>query len=175
MRVKLRYTLPEVQMALAIGAFWWSDRWFRVQMRLQDMPGPAPAFTLLMALNAPLALLRAFYYRFLPEFWYRVAFVATIGLFWQWVGANIESWRRNREVLTFHRAPLRILADLVLIALGILCGIWFAGEWREVGPLSWPSLPWILGFVGPLVTWSLALTLFFGRDFIHCARRRKRT
>jgi hypothetical protein len=101
MRVKLRCTLPAAQMALAMGALWWSDRWFRAQMRLQDMPGPAPAFTLLISLNIPLALLRGFYYHFLPEFWYRVAFIATIGLFWYWVGLNIESWRRNREVFTF--------------------------------------------------------------------------
>ncbi len=38
MRVKLRYALPMAQMALAAGLFWWSDRWFKVQMLLQDMP-----------------------------------------------------------------------------------------------------------------------------------------
>jgi hypothetical protein len=52
------------------------------ESRHEPFMGPTPAFTLLVLLNAPIAFLRSFYTRHLPEVWDRVLFILAIGLFW---------------------------------------------------------------------------------------------
>jgi hypothetical protein len=47
MRVKLKCALPLVHMTLAVVLFWRNDLWINAS-RGQDMPGPSPAFTLLL-------------------------------------------------------------------------------------------------------------------------------
>ena len=174
MRVKLRYALPASQMALAVGLLWWSNQWSRAQMRLQDMPGTPPAFTLCISINAPVALPRALLFRHVSVFRDYVLVVLAAGALWYWVALNIGSWRRNRTVLTFPWAPLRLSADLLLVGMGVLVGCWFVEEGRSFRPLPWPlaSWFWMAGFLIPLLAWSLALIFFFGRDFIHCIRGR---
>jgi hypothetical protein len=174
MPVKLRYALPAVQMAVAVGLIWWSDQWFKAQMRLQDMPGPAPAFTLCISINAPIALPRALLFRHISAFWDYVLVVLAAGVLWYWVAVNIGSWRRNRTVLTFRWTPLRLTADLLLVAMGVLFGGWFVAEGRSLRPQPWPPSRWLwmAGILIPLLAWSLVLIFFFGRDFIHCIRGR---
>jgi hypothetical protein len=175
MHVRLRYALPAAQMLLAVGLVWWSDRWFEVQMRLQDMPGPAPAFQLCACINAPVALVRSLCFRHLSHYDDSIALVIAVGALWYWVALNVESWRRDRMVLTFRWAPVRISTDLLLVAMGVLFGCWFVAEGGILSPSPWPlaSWLWIAGLLTPLLGWSLALIFSFGRDFIHCIRGRK--
>jgi hypothetical protein len=91
MRLRLRYILPIAQMALAIILFWMSERWYW-NHRTDDMPGTAPAFQVLMSINAPVALLRAAWLRHLPVVADDIAIVAAVGLLWFWVSLNVESW-----------------------------------------------------------------------------------
>lgn len=69
MRLKLKYELPLVQTLVAVALLVWTDRWERALMQIQDMPGTPPSFTLLIAINAPLALPRALLFRYLPGWW----------------------------------------------------------------------------------------------------------
>jgi hypothetical protein len=174
MRVKLRYALPAAQMALSVGLLWWSDRWFKVQMLLQDMPGPAPAFTLCISINAPIALPRALLFRHVSASWDYVVLVLAAGMLWYWVALNIESLRREGKVLMFRWVPLRVVGDLMLIAMGVFWGLTFVAETRALRqprPLS--GWLWASGIFCPLLAWSLALIFFFGRDLIQCVRGAK--
>jgi hypothetical protein len=171
MHVKLRYALPAVQIAVAAGLLWWSDQWFKAQMRLQDMPGLAPAFTLCISINAPIALPRALLFRHLSAYWDYVVLVLAVGVLWYWVALNIESLRRGGNVLMFRWVPLRLAGDLLLIAMGAFWGIaWVPEARRSLTYWPWAWMPCVLGF---LVAWSFALIFFFGRDFIRCLRDRE--
>jgi hypothetical protein len=108
MRLKLKYALPLVQMALAVGLLRWSHLWYRSQAKISDMPGPAPAFTLLMSINASLALVRGFIYRYLPGYWDGAILIVVIGLFWYWIALDILRWRERRSVVMFAWHSLRI-------------------------------------------------------------------
>jgi hypothetical protein len=173
MRVKLRYALPAVQMAVAVGLIWWSDQWFKAQMRLQDMPGPAPAFTLCISINAPIALPRALLFRHVSGLWDCAIVVLATGGLWYWVALNIESLRREGKVLMFRWLPLRLGGDLLLIAMGAFWGIaWLPEARRNLAPWPWSWMPAVLG---SLLVWSLGLIFFFGRDFIQSIFRKKTT
>ncbi len=111
MRIKLKYALPFIQMLLAVALLVWTVRWERAMMRIQDMPGTPPSFTLLVAINAPVALPRIVLYRYLPGWWDAITFIAGIGVFWYWVARNIESWRQTRRVFMFSWRPLRLAGD----------------------------------------------------------------
>ena len=156
-RVKLRYVFPAAQMALAVGLIWWSDQWFKVQMRLQDMPGPAPAFRLCISINAPIALPRALIFRHLSASWDYVVLVLAVGILWYWVALNVESWRRNRAVLGFRWIPLRLAVNLLLIAMGAFWGLTFIVEVRGLRLRIWigrarcgSAVFWALCLHGPL-------------------------
>jgi hypothetical protein len=122
MSLNFKYALPLVQMAIAGGLLWWSHLWQRTAMRIMDIPGPAPAFTFLISLNAPVALARTLWYHYLPDLWEHVVFIAAIGAFWYWIALNIHSWRERRVLFLFTWPPLRITADLLLIAMGVFLG-----------------------------------------------------
>jgi hypothetical protein len=171
----LRKVLPLSQIVVAVFLWWRSYVWGTAMMHVQDMPGTSPYDTLLHSLNAPLVLLRGFFYWHLSEPLYRAAFLLTIGLFWYWVALNIEAWSRDRSVFIFRRVSLRVLTDLLLFALGLLCGFWFVQECPHVIPLSWSwsAWGWEIGLLGPLLIWSFVLVFFFGRDFVHCVRGKK--
>jgi hypothetical protein len=98
MRVKLEYTLPLAQMPLAVALLLWTARWQRDMMRTQDMPGTPASFSLLVAINAPVALPRAFWSRYLHGWWDDISFVAIIGLFWYWVALNVSFVEPKAEV-----------------------------------------------------------------------------
>jgi hypothetical protein len=172
--MRLRYVLPAVQVVIALALYYWSDRWFAWAMHVYDMPGPSPAFTLLVCLNPPAALLRASYFRHVPELWDRAIFIPSIGLLWYWVARNIESWRSRHTPFTFSRRVPRLLLDLLLLALAVYCGFWALSE---LGYLNFPwSFSWShwLSFL-LLLLWSASLIFFFGRDFVLCARRNRQT
>ena len=107
-------------MLLAVGLLVWTDRWERALMRIKDMPGTPPSFTLLIAINAPLAIPRALVFRYLPGRWDDITLVVAIGMFWYWVSLNIESWQRNRRVFMFSRIPLRLAADTIAVGIGAM-------------------------------------------------------
>jgi hypothetical protein len=171
MRARLRFALPVLQMALAVCLLWWAEVWFRRVGRFDDMPGPAPAFTLCISINAPIALARAAWFRHLSTLWDNVTLVLAVGILWYWVALNVESWRRDHTVLMFHWAPLRLVSDLLLIAVGVFWGVTFVAETRDVRqPMPLSGWLWGSGFLGPLLAWSLALIFFFGRDLVQCVR-----
>jgi hypothetical protein len=121
------------------------------------------------------ALVRELYYRHVPELWDRCVFISAIAILWYWVALNVESWRRDRKVLAFSWLPLRLTADLLLIALGVFWGVVFTTQGRLIHAdleLSSPLLAFPV--LGLLLAWSLALVFFFGRDLIHCVRERRR-
>jgi hypothetical protein len=140
------------------------------------MVGTSPGFTMLISLNAPLALPRELYYRHtaIPQLYDRVVLLFGIALLWYWVGLNVESWNRRRTVVLFKWLPLRIAADLMLIVLGGFWGFVVINE-RMWNSLDLTMSPWTrrLCILGPVAAWSLALMFFFGHDFIQAARGRK--
>lgn len=187
MQLKLKYVLPLAQMLLAIALYWWSDTWFRAALRVSDMPGLSPAFTLLVAINAPAALPRALWYLHVSEVLDRVILIVGVGLLWYWVALNIDSWRKGRRVCVFEWSPLRLAVDLVFVGegvfLGFLClrGSMSVESIRVVAlglrlyPFGWLSILFIVAVEVFLVAWSFSLVYFFGRDFIHSILRTERT
>jgi hypothetical protein len=163
MRLKLKYALPLAQTALAIGLLMWSYLWDRAQ-RGNDMPGPAPAFKLLVSINAPVGLLRAFLYRHLPDYWDDVTFILAIGLFWYWIALNILRFREGRSPVMFAWPPLRLFADLLMIASGAFLG-WFSIV-NGLGFLTWW---WFVLCSAFYWVWCVVLIVFFGWDFLRCA------
>ena len=172
-RVRLRYILPAAQVTAALVLYYLGGRWYEGMRHVSSMPGTSPFFTLLVSLNAPLALVRGLYYRHVPELWDRWVFVSAIAILWYWVALNVESWRRDRKVLAFSRFPLRLTADLLLIALGAFWGFVFAGQGRQIHmDLEFAHPLFVPCVLGLLLAWSLALIFFFGRDLIQCVRDR---
>jgi len=177
-RVKLKYTLPLSQMALAVVLLWWSQVWFKAVMRTADMPGPPPAFTLLIAINAPLALPRLLCIRHIFYPWDNVTLIAAVGLLWYWVALNTDSWRTHKAVFMFKRKSQRLVGDLALIALGAFWGFicvqdgltarsFFDGS--RFGLFhAWMRTPFLVAVAVCSLAWSLALIYFFGRDLIQC-------
>jgi hypothetical protein len=167
MRIKLRYVVPIVQMALAVFFYWQSDLWGREMIqRVHGTFGPSLYFLVLIAINAPIALVRGLIYRHVPEMFGRFIFVALIGLLWYWVGLNVERWKKSRTVLNFSQATQRLAVDLFLVALGVFLGLvpiygiglGYGAKWTGAIILG----PWFL--------WSLTLIFFFGWDVVRCIR-----
>ena len=169
-RVRLKYILPLLPMALSVGLLRSSYAWFRAMRHVADMPGPGPAFNLLVCINAPVAAARAFCFRHLPDDWDDAILVVASGLFWYWIALNLPSWREPRMVVMFRWWPLRVVGDLLLIAIEVallLIGPSLIVEAFR-GFLAPDRLAWrwaIPSAARPLV-WSLTLIFFFGRDFI---------
>lgn len=167
-QVKLRYVLPLAQMALAVVFLRWSDLWMRAAMRVNHMPGPAPAFTLLMSMNPPVALVRGFLYWHWSPLWDRILSVTTIGALWYWVALNIDSWRERRAILQFAWVPLRMGTDLMVTAIGACLGFFCVASMMS----SLLPLPWLVPTYASLLIWSLGPMFIFGRDLVYCVRRR---
>jgi len=175
MRLRVKYGLPALQMLLAIVLLGWTDRWERALMRVQDMPGTPPSFTLLMAINAPLAMPRAFVYRYLSWWWDDITLVVAVGLLWYWVALTVESWKRSRRISLFSSQPLRVIGDLTVVGIGCLlaCGILLA-DWSFIFPRhSWAD--WLLQIPSLclLILWATVLILFFGCDLLNCILHRE--
>ena len=174
-RVKLRYALSLAQMVLVVVLLWQSNLWFEKARRLSDMPGPAPAFTLCVSINAPVVLFRLLWFRHLSYWADSVVLVLAVGALWYWVGLNVESWQRNRTLLVIPRLPLRLATDLILFLIGVFCGLLFVSEMRRGFMYFQLRDMWALVIWSPQMVWSLGLIFFFGRDFILGVRERKST
>jgi hypothetical protein len=176
MRLKLKYALPTVQTFLAIALLVWTYRWEMALLRTQDMPGTPPCFTLLIAVNAPLAIPRMLVFRYLRGWWDDVTLVVAIGVFWYWVSLNIESWRQSRRVCMFSWIPLRLTGDTIAVGVG---AVWLFMLWRNYPHygFSWADWMWLVPSVCLILFWSLTLIAFFGRDLFaaFCTKSAKRT
>ena len=171
-------------MAIALGLLWWSQVQFEADMRIMDMPGPAPAFTLLIAINGPAVLPRAFWANYLSTLWDDLALIAAVGLLWYWVALNIDAWRKRRTVghvlvdalAIGRRSAARCRGDVFRVCLRVgAASLESRFAWRA--RRSTPQLPPSEAAVvhsrdALLLAWSLALIYFFGRDFIHCILRK---
>ena len=170
MRLKLKYALPLVQTLVALALLVWTDRWERALMRIQDMPGTHPSFTLLIAINAPLAMPRMLVFRYLSGWWDDITLVVAVAAFWYWVSLNIESLRHGRGVFMFSWMPLRLAGDTVAVGIGAM---WAFVLWRspsyDLPPLvSLTGWLWFVPCICLPILWSAALILLFGRDLVHC-------
>jgi hypothetical protein len=183
MRVKLRYVLPMGQMVLAVALLWWFHVWSVAASRTADMPGTPPAFTLLIAINAPVALPRALWYRHISDFWDQIILIVAVGLLWYRVALNVDCWRKDKSVFIFAWKPLRFVGDLALIALGMFWAFLCMREdtLRSFGGAAsglfqpWLRTPFQIVVGAFLVIWSIALIYFFGRDFVRCILRGSQT
>ena len=187
--MKIKYVLPVVQMALAGALLWLDQVWFLAAVRKCDVPGPSsPAFGFLMSINAPLVLPRTVWDRYLPFYWSQAALIVSVGLLWYWLAGNVPTWWRRRFVFNSLWRPARFTVDVVLIVLGLLCGLAALSFALDVvhyphsythavgcfGPNLWSHLlPGILIACLYLV-WSLAAVLLFGNDFMRCIRGNNR-
>jgi hypothetical protein len=174
MRLKLKYVLSPLQMLLAVAFLVWTDHWERALRRIQDMPGPRPSFTLLIAINAPLAMPRALIFRYLPGRWDEITLVVAIGMFWYWVSLNIESWQRSRRVFVFSWMPSRLAVDTIAIGIGAMWVFVLAHNRTYQFPalvsstVSSTDWMWFVPCMCLPILWSAALILLFGRDFAQC-------
>ena len=194
--VKIKYVLPLAQMTLAVALIWQSQVWLMErQHHGSDMPGPAPHFTLLFAINAPVFYPRVLWFPVVYHLRPYVAYyldmtilVTMIGLLWFWVALNIIAWRARRAVQMFSWAPLRLGCDAILTFYGLWFGV--VCVWDTVAPriglygpyglrnldLDWRWQPSLMAAVTVLLlAWCVGLTYFFGRDFVHCILRKRPT
>ncbi len=174
MRLRLKYVLPFVQMALATWMFRYAAVWTReAERRLETKVGPGPTWYLAFFINEPASILRITWFNFVVDYlWDCVLLVSVTGLFWYWIAMSIESWRTRRELFLFKSLPLRAVADLLLVALGILLGFANANEASRGSfiPLTAQSW-WIYVVLFFQVFWPIALVLFPGYDLIRSFRR----
>ncbi|MGD0162429.1 MAG: hypothetical protein ABSB39_08150 [Candidatus Sulfotelmatobacter sp.] len=174
MRLKLKYALPLVQTLVAVALLVWTDRWETALTRLNDMPGAPPSFTLLIAINAPLAMPRALVFPHLPGLWRDITFVLAIAVLWYWVALNIESWQQRRRFLMFSWTPLRLLGDMIGVGTGLMCALVLSRDfvgWRDYGfppVLSLTGWLWFILCTCLPILWSVVLIVLFTRDFIYC-------
>jgi hypothetical protein len=175
MRLKLKYTLPIVQTLAAVALLVWSDRWQRALMHTNCMPDPPPSFTLLIAINAPLAIPRSLVFEHLPGWWDYITLVVAIAVFWYWVSLNIESWQQNRRLFLFSWMPLRLVGDTIAIGIGVMWALvlWRGSRYSLPPHLSFRDWLWFVPCACLPILWSAVLILLFGRDFVSCLLRSK--
>lgn len=125
--------------------------------RFDDLPGTAPAFRLCISINAPIALIRALWFRYLSTLGDSLALVLAVGALWYWVGLNVESWWRDRAVLRFRWAPLRLSSDVLLIATGAFWGLTFVANARDLRPTPWSWVGFAVGCRNPWPSSSMVL------------------
>lgn len=110
-----------------------TDRRFRRVGCFDDMPGPAPAFHTVHLHSrtdkSHMAVVWVLWLGHASAFRDYLIFVLALGVSWYGVALNVDSWRRDRTVLT--RVPLRLAAALLLIAMGAFWGLTMASEVRD--------------------------------------------
>jgi hypothetical protein len=157
-------------MAVAMGLFQWAHVWDAAAQRLNDAPGPSPAFQLLIAINAPLGLPRALWSRYLLGYWEYfddAVFILAVGLFWFWIALSVHSLREQGTIVTFAWSPLRVIFDLLLFADGGFLAFFFADSILHKFAIF--KQLWFLSTLVLFALWSLVLILFSARDLIDCA------
>ena len=175
MRLRLKYALPILQMALAAIFLRLSFLW-DVAARGNDSPGKHPAFILLACLNLPVALfLRPILDLPLPALWDNAMYAAGIGIFWYWVARRVQRYKERRTLFLFAWAPLRVTIDLFLIGIGAFL-LWSlienARSYPHNGRLSPDNLGWwwFIPTLACLLFWMLGLIVVFGTDLTQCLR-----
>ena len=188
--MNVKYALAAAQMTLACALERWDTALWAVAWRRCDMPGPTPAFRMLMAINAPLAVPRMAWRAVAYTIWDVWLYysdmgilAAAVGLFWYWVGMNVQAWHTRRMILKFSWRPVRFLLDVLLILSGLFCGLagfvtardvvrYWPGELHELTCWvpTWINT-WSSGMVAlALLSGSLVLVFFYGRDFVLAVR-----
>ncbi len=126
----------------------------------------APTWYLAFYINEPAFVPRIAWFRFLDyAYWELIPLVLTTGLLWHWVALNVASLRNYRELFLFKSLPLRVSANSLLFALGVLLGFVNAESMRGDYLLSLTTGPWwIYVIVLFQVFWPAALILFPGYD-----------
>lgn len=177
----LKYVLPSTQMVLSALLLFLSHHWRSIFEPIMDMPGPAPAFTLLWSINAPVSWLLMFAYSGLQKPWANALLVALIGAFWYWIAWNFESWQRRKILCLFSSLPLSLGADLLLVALGTrlgwsaMLGVGARFRWSVASFAMWDpqgniirQLPWawFIPAAFCLLTWSFTLMFVAGNDLV---------
>src|SRR5690348_10979523 len=121
MRGKAKYALPAIHVTLAVLLVRCGDSWQRrMEALIHGSVGTSPQFRIVAALNAPVSIVRAFTFFYLPGHWDYVVSALAIALFWYWFAINVAAWQASRSVVGFRWLPLRIASDLALIACGLL-------------------------------------------------------
>jgi len=109
---------------------------------------------------------------------------ACFGIGWFW---NINPGGNEEKLSRFTWNPLRVFADLLLIAIGMLCGLYAldnilqlrAFVHGEIVPqlLIFPKKgwgwPWFIATEGLYFAWFVGLSALFGRDLLLLFRRSK--
>jgi hypothetical protein len=162
--VRIKYALPLAQIALAVALIWGSRR----EIAAAHIPvGSTPAFDLLVLINPPASMLRSAWLNYVDYRWSDVMFVASIGVFWYIIGLSIDYWQKRKTLLPFTWNPLRVTADLALIALGPYF-MWVLKR-VDVADMPWQ---WEAPALATVSCWLLGPAFIFGRDLIHCFRHR---
>jgi hypothetical protein len=174
MRVRLRYALPLGQMTLAAVCLR-LEFLNGVAQRGADSRGLSPAFLLLECFDFPVSFpLKLTLYGYLPALWFGAFSVAAIGMFWYWVALWIDRYNKRRPLFQFVSAPLRIVADVLVIAMGACLGWFLIAEARDYphnGPLSLDVLGWwFIPTNASLLFWTVGPILIFGKDLIQYLR-----
>ncbi len=179
------WILPAAQIVLAAGLISLSQVLGRSSWRHCDMPGPDPAYVVLLAVNAPVNVARIFWDHWMPYPWNFPAFMAGVGLLWYWVACSAETWRRRREALLPRWRYGRLLIDALLIAMGLLFGLMGVVDTKDITEWAPMSFRGIVGCFGAnwwsellrsIVAasmhfgWCAILVLIFVRDFVRCFR-----
>ena len=159
--MKIKHTLPLVHITLALALLSWDYSWQKVHRNW----GASPAFSLLVGINAPVALGRALWSRHLPGWWDDGLLLVAVGLLWYWVALNLASWRQRRMAWVSSRPTFRLATDSAFIAVGTFSGLAFAAIVSDGIPPSL-GLFWFCAYVGSILAWCIALISFFGRDFV---------
>jgi hypothetical protein len=163
-RVRTKYALPLAQMALAVALIWRS-RQELVAAHIHF--GSTPAFDLLALINPPATILRSAWFNYVDYPWSDALFISSIGVFWYLIGLSVDYWRKRKALLLLTWKLLRVTADLALIALGPYF-IWFLKR-VDVADMPWQ---WEAPALATVFFWLLGPAVIFGRDLIHCFRRK---
>jgi hypothetical protein len=172
-------------MVLALALHWMSWRWTEAVIKLGvDSPGSDFFFTLCVAINFPIAAIRAIISSMLTGYWDPALFILGIGLLWYWVMLNIEKWNEHKEIVLFQYLPLRFFSDIFFFWIGCACvcglisdftnrshgGLWllhfspyFLTKWQVV------IGNFVVEFL--LFAWAFVLITVFGYDMIRTIRR----
>ncbi len=174
--------LPIVQMALAAGLLQWSRLLERVGRHFCDMPGPDPAFKIMLAVSAPLSVPLTV----APSLWYlvgypwnAVAWIAGVGLLWYWLVRSTVTWRERRAFVLPRGRYRRLFVDAALIVMALLLALKGVGaaaravgwvHWGFSSEVIWYGAAWGSELSPSLLAaclysaWCAFLLLVFGHD-----------
>jgi len=176
MRAKMRFTLPLVQVAIAIGVI--------AGNLLRNQWGSRPAFNapeiqFCYSLNAPATRIWDWLLRVKGRWWWapqlmeaivdRLPFVVFVGLLWYLV--SIEMGGSGQSVLT-PKTKIRSAADVLMIAYAG----WVAAFGITIRSNQFGSVTTYSTLVAtPYFLWALAIAAFYGHDLWVCLRTRRAT